>query len=162
MGLGRKKGDTYKTHLWPDGYRECVQCNKLLPFSMFHKHSGCYNGYNTVCKECRKPVSRKQWETKTIVYKMLTRCKSRATANGLDFSLTEEDLIIPEICPILKTPFDTSTDYCPSVDRIDSTKGYVKGNVQVISNKANRMKSNATNEELRLFAAWIKSGVCEI
>ena len=47
--------------------------------------------------------------------------------------------------------------YSPSLDRIDPNKGYVKGNVQVISRLANIMKSNASPEELRAFANWVNT-----
>jgi hypothetical protein len=162
MGRGRKLGVSYKTHLWPEGYRECVECNNILPFSMFHKHSACYGGVNTVCKSCRKPLTKQQWKNKDYKLKMYSRCKSRAVVKNIEFNLDLEDIVIPDKCPVLNVPFDTSNDYCPSIDRVDSTKGYVKGNIQVISNKANRMKSNATTEELHMFAEWVKAGVCEI
>jgi len=47
----------------------------------------------------------------------------------------------------------------PTLDRIDPNKGYVKGNIQVLSHLANMMKSNATAEELHLFADWIKENI---
>ena len=162
MSKGRKVGETYKTHLWPSEHRECIACKNVLPFSMFHKHSKCWGGVNTVCKECRKEVSKQQWVLLDVVKKMHTRCKSRAVLKGIEFDIELSDLVVPEVCPVLGVPFDTSNDYCPSVDRIDSTKGYIKGNVMVMSNKANRMKSNATPSELQKFAVWINSGVCEI
>jgi hypothetical protein len=36
-------------------------------------------------------------------------------------------------------------------------KGYVKGNVAVISTRANRIKSNATYKEIQMVADWVKA-----
>ncbi len=44
----------------------------------------------------------------------------------------------------------------PTIDRLDPSKGYVQGNVVVISNKANRIKSNATSDEVMAVAMWMK------
>lgn len=86
-------------------------------------------------------------------------CSSRRTAKrkSLEWDLTKEDIIIPEICPYLKIKLTKTQGkgYIgsnASIDRIDSSKGYVKGNIQVISRKANTMKSNASKEELIIFA----------
>lgn len=91
---------------------------------------------------------------------MLTKAKYRAKANGLEFSITEEDIIIPDVCPVLGMPLSYNagkgkTDSSYSLDRIDPTKGYIKGNVQVMSSLANVMKNKATEEQLILFADWV-------
>lgn len=86
---------------------------------------------------------------------MYTNTKSSANKRGLDFNLTKEDIIIPINCPVLNVPLVWRTWYCPSIDRIDNSKGYVKGNIQVISRKANTMKNNASKEELVQFAKWV-------
>lgn len=59
------------------------------------------------------------------------------------------------LCPILMVPLVRGTRYTPTVDRIDPSKGYIRGNIQVISWLANRMKSDATKEELIAFAKGI-------
>lgn len=88
---------------------------------------------------------------------LLRAAKSRAKAGDLEFNLVEEDIVIPPVCPILRVPLERKTPYAPSVDRIDPTKGYTKDNIQIISKKANTMKSNATREELKSFSLWVDS-----
>ena len=89
----------------------------------------------------------------------LNRARFRAKREGLPFDITEEDIRNPGICPILGVKMERGSlkDFktSPSVDRIIPSLGYVKGNIQVISNKANTMKSDATPEELIAFAKWV-------
>lgn len=49
-----------------------------------------------------------------------------------------------------------SRDSAPSIDRIIGEFGYVKGNVSVISHRANKLKSDATLEEMRLILAHME------
>jgi len=81
--------------------------------------------------------------------------KRRAKARGIEFTMELEELKWPETCPLLEIPLNQlhpDLDYHASIDRIDSSKGYVKGNVMIISHRANRIKSNATAQELALLA----------
>lgn len=87
---------------------------------------------------------------------IFSRCKKRAKDQGIEFNLDLEDIKIPEICPVFKVKFiHRDSALSPSLDRIDPSKGYIKGNVQVISNLANTMKQNATKEQLILFSEWV-------
>ena len=86
---------------------------------------------------------------------LLRNARKRAEENGWEFNLEIGDIIIPEKCPILEVPLVMGTKgdymYTPSIDRIDNSKGYIKGNIQIISMKANTMKNSATLEELEKF-----------
>lgn len=85
----------------------------------------------------------------------LTKCSAKI--RNIVNTLTLEDIIIPELCPIFKVPFILNDHkYTYSVDRIDNTLGYIPGNVAVISNLANSMKRNATAEELIAFSNGVK------
>jgi hypothetical protein len=93
---------------------------------------------------------------------MLLGARGRAASSGAAFDLTEEDIVIPEVCPALGitlevTPGRGGGDASPSLDRIDPLKGYVRGNVVVISSKANRIKSNVTPEDIQAVATWFKN-----
>ena len=84
----------------------------------------------------------------------------RAKAKGIEFNLSYEDLLpIPTKCPLLGIPIfyeqNKRSDHSPSIDRIDSNKGYTKDNVWIISNKANRIKSDATISDLFQILAGI-------
>jgi hypothetical protein len=47
-------------------------------------------------------------------------------------------------------------DNSPSLDRKTPELGYVRGNVAFISTKANRIKSNATTEEIFAVAKYLQ------
>lgn len=83
---------------------------------------------------------------------LLKGAKRRASKKNLEFHLYEQDIFIPEFCPILGLRLAVNKDFVksnsPSLDRKDSTKGYTKDNVHVISHRANCLKSDATKEEL--------------
>ena len=93
-------------------------------------------------------------------YLLWYRAKENSKARKFEFNIDVEDIVIPEKCPYLNITLTTSLVDCQkpnyySIDRIDSKKGYVKDNVQVISRLANTMKNNATIEQLIMFAEGI-------
>ena len=83
------------------------------------------------------------------------RLKQSAKSRNIPFDLTItqlNDLTFPISCPILGMPLkfnrERMQDDSYSIDRIDSTQGYTIDNIRVISWRANRLKNNATSEEL--------------
>jgi hypothetical protein len=91
---------------------------------------------------------------------MYYSAKKRAAKKGYDFNLDKSDIIIPDVCPVFGIPLfkgyqKAQSDNSPNLDRIDNNKGYIKGNVMVISAKANRIKTNATAKEIRQVADWL-------
>ena len=91
--------------------------------------------------------------SKTTEYKMLARAKNRAKKNNLTFNIELADIIIPERCPLLGIKIESTevrnSPNNPSLDKIIPEKGYIKGNVWVISNRANTLKNDATLTELK-------------
>lgn len=92
---------------------------------------------------------------------MLNLAKRRAKRKNIEFSLTVDDIYLPSHCPILGIPLvlgikQGGSPNSFSLDRIDNKLGYVKGNVQVISKRANSIKSDASLDEILLLAKWAK------
>ena len=99
----------------------------------------------------------------SIKLALLRGAKQRAKTKNLEFNIDISDIDLPEVCPLLGIPLHSSerknnisVDGSYSLDRIDPTKGYIKGNVWVISYKANRIKNNASLEELELLTKNLK------
>jgi len=97
---------------------------------------------------------------------MFQSAKDRAKRKGIEFNITLEDISIPTHCPVLKIPLTRANgrmhDNSPSLDRIDCTKGYIKDNIIVISWKVNRIKSNASLDELMKIGMFFKSKIDNI
>ena len=98
----------------------------------------------------------------SIKAKLLKRARYRAKKKGQPFDLELDDITISSYCPILGIPLHVNEgliggrDNSPTLDRKSNDLGYVKGNVWVISQLANQMKSNASAEHLKAFSKWIK------
>lgn len=97
---------------------------------------------------------------------MIGRIKYRAKKRGIAFDIAAEDLALPKECPVLGIPlvigwgqgFRTHPG-SPSVDRFDNSKGYVRGNVRVVSNRANILKNDASLGEMRAVLRYMEGGV---
>lgn len=138
--------------------KRCTKCKSIQPLSNFHKQAKRKDGHREHCKTCRREERRLAHLKKDQQQHNLESIKSRSKKNGIIFNLTYDDINPPKICPILGITLEHSRGKMkynsPSVDRIDPTKGYTKDNIQIISNLANVMKSNATPEQLVAFAKW--------
>lgn len=102
-------------------------------------------------------IQKTQWKEAHPEKVIWSGAKYRAAKAGLEFNLEMSDIVIPEFCPYLGIRLtckkgDRRCDSLMSLDRIDPKKGYIKGNVEVISYKANRMKNNANRDELIIFS----------
>ena len=110
-------------------------------------------------KTARERVA--EWRRNDPVKAMLSRVRMRAKIKGLAFALRPQDITIPSTCPVLGIPLRVAKavadDNSPELDRIDNKRGYVSGNVIVVSRKVNRIKNDATLEELLKVASFYQS-----
>lgn len=92
--------------------------------------------------------------------KMLSAAKQRAKFKNLNFDIALEDITIPEVCPLLGIELivseGTMADNSPSLDRINNNFGYIKGNIIIISQLANRCKSNLNSDQMLMLAKNLK------
>lgn len=102
-------------------------------------------------KEYNKEYQRKYSQRKSRASLLLQGIRYRCKKNNLPFDLEESDIVIPDSCPVLGIKIvggGNQTDCSPSVDRLVPEKGYVKGNIIIISQRANRIRNDATSDEL--------------
>jgi hypothetical protein len=164
----------------------CRVCNtnkKLFEFSLNKKAK---NGLQSKCKECdksyqtarrnnnkavcldygRKYQAKRRESFEYRLQMLLNASKQRAKNKNREHNLTLEDIKtlypLDGRCPVFgfKLEFNTAgfRETSPSIDRIDSSKGYTKDNIQIISWKANRLKAYATVEDLEILVAFLKQG----
>lgn len=146
----------------------CKQCYHLLYINNKQK----YAISSLKCKrkdKKRSSIWNMRFRSNNPQQYILSRVKHYSKCMNIEFNIELEDIIIPEECPVLGIRLINYKNYtikdkvksgsmpynAPSIDRIDNSRGYVKGNVQIISWKANRMKNKATKEQLLDFSEWV-------
>lgn len=113
---------------------------------------------SNICRSCAR-VRDRGYERPTAI--LLRAARHRALESGTRFDLRESDIVIPKHCPVLGIPISVGGGHSansPSIDRFDPKAGYIASNINIISWRANRLKSDANPEELERIAAWMRSG----
>jgi hypothetical protein len=90
----------------------------------------------------------------------LNQIRTRAKREGIPFNLEPSDIAVPKLCPVLGIALrfggGRNDMHGPSVDRLTPALGYIKGNVHVISRRANSIKNDAGSAELQQVADWCR------
>lgn len=152
----------------------CSKCRQLLPIQEFHKNGSCKRR-RSYCRACSTRQTR-EWrlrQTKRFYREKRRRAVARnprsyfvsqakrlAKNAGVPFDLSKEDIELPTHCPLLEIPIvyfarGRRVDGSASLDRLVPAHGYVRGNVKIISELANRIKTNATSEQIKTIASNI-------
>jgi len=159
------------------GLFHCIVCNEI---KILEESAG---GKTSLCKECANN-SYKKYSLEQRMWNIVTKKKSSCLKNKIEFNMQHEDLGIeiekidkvsrgskaqyivkkyPTRCPVLEIELDwgyklqgKQKDNSPSIDRIDPDKGYVSGNVRIVSNKYNSIKNNSTPEDrIKIAKYWL-------
>jgi len=136
---------------WRDANKEAINARRAA--------------YREANREKIRERSRDYYKNRPEIF-VLHNIRTRAKQQGVPCTLTVEDIATatPEYCPVLGIRLERSTnpkggvaDNAPTVDRLIPSLGYVKDNIIVVSHKANRIKNNATVEELETVAHFYKA-----
>jgi hypothetical protein len=143
----------------PEKYKECQKKYHSKPEvkARYAEHSRKWRAKN---KERAAEIDAQKYERgkeRNRRSKMLSGARDRATQKGVPFDLTIDDIVIPTHCPVFGIEIISgNNDTRPELDRKIPELGYVKGNVQVICGRANRIKWNATKEELEAILRYVQ------
>ena len=148
--------------------KKCYSCKKVLPVKDFYLDKR-YNTLRSICKSCSVEYTKTLRKKKPITT-LYNTVKNRAKRQKLPMEITTDYLknIYPDnmICPVLGIKMERgdakSINNSPSIDRIIPEKGYVPGNVIIVSMRANIIKSNATPDEIIKVGKFYKKLLEEI
>lgn len=143
-------------HIGAGRYRNgaCIECQRLTSIAYYWKDP-----------ERSRRISR-EYFGKNPKQIMLNSARERAKIGGYACTIATKDIVIPEFCPLLGIRLEHNWGKkklhaaSPSLDKIVPALGYVPGNVWVISQRANHIKSNATLQELQTIVANLAKVVC--
>lgn len=159
---------TQRREIMPVATRKCTKCLQVFPLAEGFYPSPCNKGGRLRrCKKCRSEAaskSQKKRKQTDSCYRLWASSQNNARKKGVEHTIQISDIPKPVVCKYLgiKLLYSRTAEsgrlrhpYAPSIDRIDSSRGYVPGNIQVISDLANRMKQNATITQLVAFAEGV-------
>ena len=133
--------------------KTCSICGELLPLDQYHIYSGVPK---SECRGCHSKRSAARKASISDGQLLWETARYRAKKRGQDFTITIEDVeaVDSDVCPYLEIPMTRGLgkpkDNSKTLDRIDSSRGYVPDNIIVCSAKANRALSDCTADQMAL------------
>lgn len=112
-------------------------------------------------RRARKSYNKSRITGEARVHRMIVEAKCRSKKFGIPFTIVNVPWV--SVCPILGITLTLEAgprggaDSSPALDRIRNSLGYVDGNVQIISTRANLLKRDATLEELVAIGRWAEN-----
>jgi len=146
----------------------CKPCN-MRAIELLFRHTKKKENPQTRAEANAKYRNKNANDQAYRLSKLYEQAKLRAKKRGMEFSIYLEDVIAayPKdgLCPVFGITLGFNQIQreanSPSLDRIDSTKGYTKDNIRVVSWRVNRIKADATLQELEAIVAYMKQGFKE-
>jgi len=149
---------------------QCVKCKEYLPVDRFYvsdkgaaRRDVLGNHRLSLCIDCNI----KDYVALNPRSKLLYAAKAHANYKGIECTITVDDIVIPTHCPVLGIPLKAKVGEgrknrheigdSPTIDRVDNSKGYIPGNICVISGRANHLKSNATVDEVAAILRYMQN-----
>jgi hypothetical protein len=137
-----------------------VAYNKAWRKANREKHLAAQRRYREKHRTDAVPRWQVRYASLTDAERLWESARKRAVSKGLPFTIAKSDIVIPAACPVLGVALERGKGIpqasSPSLDRIDNSKGYVPGKVQVVSNRANSIKRDATLAELEALVAHLR------
>jgi hypothetical protein len=142
------------------GGKHCSTCGELKPLELFTSNKSQPSGYMTYCKACnnernkryRKSESNLERASKRIFSYLSRRVREKGFELDFDYHFLEELYKRQEgLCAYTKVPLDlqAGTPNTLSVDRVDSSKGYLKTNVKLVTWVVNNCKQDLSLADFR-------------
>lgn len=143
--------------------KNCTKCKQEKSLDDFYTNKNVLDLRHSRCKLCSSEAIRTYYFTHPVKH-MLARACARARNKGLEFALQPEDLEpLPTHCPVFGIKLTRGNGHQDpaafSLDRTDNKKGYVRGNVVVMSYLANRLKNDGTAEQHARIAEWMRGSL---
>ena len=136
---------------------ECHVCKETKAISEFSIRKGRKKFWHR-CHSCENEYIKNWYRNLSREKQLIKTAKRNAKIKSVPFNIEIHEIVIPDFCPVFGTAirkeWGLDRDNGPSLDRIIPEKGYVKGNVIVVSWRANRLKGEATIDEMRRLSSF--------
>lgn len=151
-----------------DDVKVCTKCEEIKPLGGFHRNSRGRDGRHTICKVCRLKQLADWWPKhykETLAFQLTRKAKKRAYDKEIPYDLDAHLINIQErldkgVCELTGLPLECGVSIpqwnSPSMDRIDSSKGYTFDNIRIICYAMNVALNTWGENTLRiLMEAWL-------